>query len=296
MTYRIALGERIAQAARRVAREEIDGALQDLARPDPDEAVHEVRKHFKRLRALLRLLRGDLGKRAASERNAWYREAARTLSDSRDSKIVIEGVRALIEGRQGEVRTALDRLTAALEARHAEHRARLTGPDGVLPALAAPLRAMRDDVDRWPLSRHGFAALAPGLRRTYRRGARRLAAALAEPTSENLHAWRKRVKDLWYHVSLLEEAWPEALDPLVLALEALSDRLGIDHDYAVLDALLHAEPALCPDPLDRARVETAIDEQRARLQGEAWPLGGRIWAEDADAFTARIGGRWSAWR
>ena len=33
----------------------------------------------------------------------------------------------------------------------------------------------------------------------------------ADPTVEALHEWRKRVKDLWYHHTLLRELWPPVM-------------------------------------------------------------------------------------
>lgn len=38
-----------------------------------------------------------------------------------------------------------------------------------------------------------------------------MAQAQAKPSVENLHEWRKRVKDLWYQVRLLTPLWPGML-------------------------------------------------------------------------------------
>ena len=46
---------------------------------------------------------------------------------------------------------------------------------------------------------------AEALTRTYVRGRDDFKTVLEDPTSENLHEWRKRVKDLWYQEQLLEE-------------------------------------------------------------------------------------------
>jgi hypothetical protein len=46
---------------------------------------------------------------------------------------------------------------------------------------------------------------------------------LQNPAPEDFHRWRKRVKDLWYHVSLLERAWPEQMEALAKELKTLSD-------------------------------------------------------------------------
>src|SRR5680860_812625 len=48
-------------------------------------------------------------------------------------------------------------------------------------------------------------------RRAYKRGRRAYKAALEDPSTENLHAWRRRVKDHWYHHTLLARSWPEPM-------------------------------------------------------------------------------------
>ena len=49
-----------------------------------------------------------------------------------------------------------------------------------------------------------------------------------------MHEWRKRVKDLWYHCLLLQDAWKPVMSALADEAHELSDRLGDDHDLAVL--------------------------------------------------------------
>ncbi len=45
-----------------------------------------------------------------------------------------------------------------------------------------------------------------------------------------MHEWRKRVKDLWYHVTLLQDAWRPVMSALADEAHELSDRLGDEHD------------------------------------------------------------------
>lgn len=63
MGYKVKKNESVGAGIRRVAREEIEEALDrlDAGKADPEKTVHELRKHFKRLRAVARLVRADLG-------------------------------------------------------------------------------------------------------------------------------------------------------------------------------------------------------------------------------------------
>src|SRR4051812_31954257 len=62
--FRLHDREDVADGLRRIARGQIDGAvegLRDRDETDVGEAVHDARKRFKRLRALVRLARDALG-------------------------------------------------------------------------------------------------------------------------------------------------------------------------------------------------------------------------------------------
>ena len=96
------------------------------------------------------------------------------------------------------------------------------------------LREARGRVDDWPLDHDSFEALRDGLERTYRRGRRDFRAARADPSVEALHEWRKRVKELWYHHTLLRPIWPPVMQAVGDEAHELADRLGDDHDLAML--------------------------------------------------------------
>jgi CHAD domain-containing protein len=113
---------------------------------------------------------------------------------------------------------------------------------------------------------------------TYRSGRRAFARAEDEPTTEHLHEWRKRVKDLWYQQRLLKRAWPGVMKALAAEAKSLSKLLGSDHDLAVLAAELPDDDVLRP----------LIADRRAELQDEAWTLGRRLYAESPKAFRKRL--------
>src|ERR671929_1828085 len=91
--YRLKEGEPLRDEIARVARGRIDNAIDELSgKTDstPVEAVHEARKDMKKLRALLRLTRGELGEQVYSRENACFRDAARELAGQRDADVMLE--------------------------------------------------------------------------------------------------------------------------------------------------------------------------------------------------------------
>jgi CHAD domain-containing protein len=280
-SYRFRRGEAVPDAIARIARGRLDHGLDELrgaTNSSPEVAVHEARKDMKKLRALLRLARDELGEDIYRRENECFRDVARRLSGFRDADVML----ATLDGLDGSFK----------DLRHSlkEHRrAHADRSDG---AVIAELEEARVRVHGWPLARDGFEALEGGLRRIYRRGRRALEAVEHEPSTENLHEWRKREKDLWYHLTLLRGAWPATLEPAADEAHVLSERLGDDHDLAILHEWAYAQP----DVAGLDGFDEAVERRRAELQADALDLGRRLYAERPRAFAARLGGYWSAWR
>jgi CHAD domain-containing protein len=282
--YRLRIDEPLPGEIARVARGRIDHALDELrGRSDstPEEAVHEARKDMKKLRALLRLVRGELGNQTFGRENACFRDAARELAGTRDSDVMLETLGSL------DLPSGLGwELSKAIQAERASDGAvdRQSAARGAI----AILTEARERVGGWPLENDSFDALAGGLRRTYKRGRGDFEAARAEPATEALHEWRKRVKELWYHHTLLRELWPPVMEAVGDDAHELSDRLGDDHDLAVLGGWL-AERA----PSD-APVFEALDARREALQADAFELGARLYADKPSAYVKRLERLWTS--
>lgn len=284
--YRLKASEPLPDAIARVARGRIDHAVDELrGKTDstPVEAVHEARKDMKKLRALLRLARGELGRQTYDRENACFRDAARELAGQRDADVMLETLDRLTYLPAGQAWEVRKRIQADLER---------NGGEGDRTAAArsaiAILKEARGRVSHWRLERDSFDALEKGLEKTYRRGRREFEAAMEEPTVESLHEWRKRVKHLWYHHTLLRSLWPPVMEVTGDEAHALSDHLGDDHDLAVLAAWVEEHGGAGPDFRD------AVDRRRSELQAEAFRLGTRVYAEKPRAYTKRLKGLWAA--
>ena len=112
-----------------------------------------------------------------------------------------------------------------------------------------------------------------------------------------MHDWRKRVKDLWYHVTLLQDAWRPVLSALADEAHELSERLGDEHDVSVLRgwAHEHASGLNGGDPLLRG-FDAIVEDRRRELQAEAFAYGARIYADSPRVFADKLDGWWEATR
>lgn len=289
--YRLKRTEDTDDAIRRVARERADEAVELLRDHDADpvEAVHEARKDVKKLRAVLRLARPSLGKTYRRE-NDRYRDAALELSDARDAQVRAATIEALADRfaddpPAGGWAALQDAVAGSPPDQRQLKRAR--------ERAAGQIMEGEEAIDSWPINGDGFALVEGGLRRAYARGRTRFRAARAEPSDEVLHDWRKRSKDLWYQLRLLCEAWPGVLQATADEAHELADRLGDDHDLAILGDYLHERPGVAAPPqLEHLRKLIAV--RRDELQSEAYAYGERLYAEKPKRFVARIRLYWQA--
>jgi CHAD domain-containing protein len=296
--FRFKSREAVPQAVIRIVREQTGRAVKELTNPQMDrhEAVHQARKRFKKIRAVLRLVRFELGETYTCE-NAFYRDTGRALSTVRDAEAMIETADRLRERYPGEADgAALEAVRAAL----VEHRRHIAdeevGLESRIAQVVKDLRSARRRAQDWPLSAEGFGALSEGLKKTYRRGRKALALAAEEPTTENLHEWRKRVKYHWYHARLLRGVWQPFMDGYRKSVHRLADLLGQVHDLDVFRQMLLAEPERFGSERKLSPLLKLIDRCRAELADGAQPLGRKVFAERPSCFCARMEAYWQAWQ
>ena len=289
MAYRLSIADDVPSSVRACAREQLADAVAQLegAAKDPVTAVHEARKDLKKTRALLRLVRPALGRRAYRAENDALRDAGLALSGARDADVLVETVEQLAAHAAG--RLPADLFEALRDALAAEAGAR-PAADSPLPAVIEQLRAAMLRVERWPLEQADWDTVLAGLTRASARGRTAFAVAQATPDPDLLHAWRKRAKDLWYHQRLLAPAWPDVIGAQAEAAHRLTELLGDDHDLAVLAARL-ADDAPPLDPrvdAQRGELRALVAHRSDELRADAVRLGHRVYAESSKAFHRRL--------
>jgi len=302
MGYAFDVDGSAADAVRRITGEQVERAVSTLGDAGDDDfgaAVHDARRRAKKLRGLIRLVRPALGD-AYAPANEAFRDAARQLSGARDADAALATFDDLVAASadrlpEGGLRSVRAGLAARAEAagRGAEDRQARTGQAVDL------FRAGRGHVDQADLDADGWAAIGPGLERTYRAGRRGLARitdagdGAADPQA--VHEWRKRVKDAWYQVRLLRPAAPSVLGPLVGRFHDLADALGDAHDLVVIGERLQATPERFGGEGPVGAACDLAEARRTELEQRAVALGLRLYAEKPPAYRGRLSVYWRVW-
>lgn len=294
MAYRLRLQDS-AGSVRKVARQRIDKAVAALCVPESGygEGVHQARKRFKEVRALLRLVRQSLGVEFKAESQG-LRDLGRVLAQTRDAGAMLESWDLLAKRfpdafAEADFRKVRQRLAVRARAEQAN-----AGLGARIAEVIDQLHGITHGIDDWPLETQGFDLLRAGIRRTYADGCEELAKARLDRSAEQLHEWRKRVKDHWYHTQLLTPIWPSLMRLRNQSLKRLADMLGDDHDLAMMYHLMQTQPALFGDETLHKRIALAIAQRRNELQKAAFELGEKLYRESPELLVARWQRYWQA--
>ncbi len=288
----------VALEVRRVAYERLTEAIALLTSIEAaevsdaaiEQAVHDVRKRCKEVRALARMVRSSLGNDFDRFNDA-VRAAADALAPIRDAHAVLATFDDLRASQPGGGDPGLDAIRSAQVTAADDATLGVRGRDRSIVHARRLLGTALDQTDRWKIPNRGDALVA-GIGATYERGARTLQRAVHKPTDDRLHEWRKSVKTLWYQARLIERAAPSVLGALVASLDDLAEALGDDHDLAVLIERLTSDPKRFGG---KPQVKQAVRLARAQqddLRRRAFRLGATIYAETPRAFTRRIDAYW----
>jgi CHAD domain-containing protein len=250
-------------------------------------AVHDLRKAFKRWRAILRLIAPAIGDEADLLR-VEARDLAREMATARDGRAALEALadlgddvpnlsarsRATISERLAQIGSSAE--AASLTP---THRARI----GEAWARAANATV------HWPVARFDSQEATKQLTATYRRICDAMPEDWSKASPEALHRFRQRVVEHRYQMELVDPLWPKLMRVWISEAQRLRDRLGAHQDLAVLRRLTEPHQPLAHW---RSRLTPLIEERQTTHVATAQRLAGRLFAEKPKAFRRRLASLW----
>jgi CHAD domain-containing protein len=295
VAYRLKAGRPVGDEVRRLIDKQLALAISRIHKVGDSQSadeIHEARRHVKKVRALLRLVRPGLGDDYPAM-NRRLRIVSGLLAPVADGEAAVDAFDRL-------VRTCpeLSEQTAAVvraELLQGEARAGRKANISRVPSVARRLlRKEQARAQAWTGDLGGRRTVTRGLERTARRARRAMLRASMHPTTENYHVWRRRVKDHWLQVRVIQERCGNRLRGCERRLEGLDGVLGEYHNCALLIQVL-----LERDPIPRreaARVVRLIRRMQADLRRRALAAGTSIYKAKPADFVKRVKRLWKVAR
>jgi CHAD domain-containing protein len=288
MSYQLRRDEKVGEGLRRVARKQLEFALAIVKgeREADDTPVHETRKHLKKARAILQLVRKEIGRGPFKTQDHCLRDVGRLISEIRDAEVRLETARELRSMAHSRKRRRYEGIeeTLTLELDH------VIAAFAEWQVQAVPmLERVRKEIQDWPVDEFGFNQLRRRIQATYKRGRKALAEARNDESAESFHVVRKEAKQLCYQLRLLAPSNPVLVKELDEELGTLGDLLGRAHDLSFLKARLQQEfdnePA---NDAERQELLSVIEASEADLQQDAAGLAEHFYAERPRDFGHQI--------
>ncbi len=290
--FRISKRESVKENISRILTGQVDYILGHCAgdRENIHISIHEIRKSIKRIRAVLRLIREEIGYSTYYRENVYYRDINRKLSDLRTANVLVftlEYLKSEIRLRNNE----LDPLIRSILGERKTLLGELISVNGDLKDFSELFLKGRERIPELPIEHNGFEAFEGGIHRMYRQSRDYLDKALQDHGTDHLHDMRKRMKYLWYQIQILTPIYPVQLKAFARALEGITEKLGIYHDLEVLNGYIR-EPGVEMGPAVRQTLLDACEFKKAALLPWILRKSGPAFSEDPGALVHRMGEYW----
>lgn len=230
----------------------------DLLRRNEQANVHHIRVDIKKLRAWLRLVRGQSNHYDWKIVDRCLRDIARRFSANRDAKIIPATIRRLSR------KTTKPKKLAALREVDDYLHSTLASRSFPRVELAEPERQLINALKRQSFAIDSGRIMKLGLKRTYKRAQREGEHAFSRQGSlQDLHRFRRWAKYFCYQIGFVRNAFPDYSGREQKQLDRLGKRLGRIHD---LDVLRHRADALIEngDCVAAAMVTNKLIDERIR--------------------------------
>ena len=288
MNIRLKAGESPGHALQRACSGHVAAALVCLKKADQREAVHDIRKEVKKMRAIFRLAEDGLRRKNYRKIAKSMRLSTKPLAAIRDARVTRQTFK-MLAGRKAQ---KFPRIQSALEAQFSQAGRDYTGNDfgSIIRLVLKQTSRLVNDLDlkevHWP-------EVQTRLRESYARGRKAYQQVLKQPSPEHLHQWRKQVKILCYQLNFLCPNWSGESKQLVTALDQLGEQLGNSHDLVLLQ---HFASERCRNADETQQLNLLADAKLSECEAEIKRLGAKTYSRTPKTVSAKLAADLKLWR
>lgn len=263
--------------------------IKDLNNEEIDKniLIHESRKRVKNLRAILKVIKEEIGYKNFSTLNNQLKNLNRTSAAIRRNYVMYNIVHSLLEDiNSDEIINLLNNMKLFFEQNISNEQSTKNLHD-ILSSYHDTFIQLEKEFLELKLKRNDFTLLWSGLAFIYNNGKKfnRLSIKRGEVTL--FHELRKSAKDLFYVLEFVQKCWQPVIKPYYNQIKILTEHIGIMHDYyefrielmnPIWNSFVDAREILNEKIINKIEAKKIISVQYAE----------KIYAEKTDAFVRRL--------
>jgi CHAD domain-containing protein len=245
--------------------------------------VHRIRVDIKRLRAWIRLIRNEEDTVGLRDIDRDLRDVMKKLSSHRDRQALLETLKWLEKKTSNDINQSPLRVVRS-HMRAGSGRITVDWTD-----IKTTLIKVLDTLEQLTQKFESVHMARDGLQRTYKRSARLGDRAFSGKINpEDVHAFRKWAKYLYYQLEIIQIAYPKLYNETLENLEDLGNRLGRYHDLVLLKEKLDQLPAKKRNTDAAKRMEVMIEERMHKLLRRAHRLYRKTFSASSSKFVVEL--------
>jgi CHAD domain-containing protein len=255
-------------------------------------SIHELRKNVKKIRAILRLIRHEIGIEKYRELNDRYRNLAGQVAVLRDDTSQIE----LLESMQKKVDDPQIRRTISKAIRQVQRKRKKEFDEFYKSkkhnTVYYYILSSKEEMQKLDFNGDPDYFILQSLKRIHNRARSAMETSGLLKSDEVYHYWRKQVKYLMYQLTVLNLAWPAYFKIYISELNKLGNLLGKLHDLNLFNEHIHEEKLIVLKPAQKRIMLKYIYRKRAELKKKIAITGEKLFSESSEAFSMRIHDFW----
>ncbi|MBN2613351.1 MAG: CHAD domain-containing protein [Bacteroidales bacterium] len=261
---------------------------------NPDGSIHSIRKSIKKIRALLLLIKDEIGYSSYIREKNFYRNISNQLSELRNYEVYLSLSlnleKMFIQELDYSCMTHLIYQIRKDKERSLDY---LKIPGGFFGTLTQKLHMARLNIDKIKFIEDFSEVLKKGLKNSYGKARKALTLCINEQSENNLHSLRKALKNIWYQVRMIEQAYPVFLKAYSKSLKSATQILGEINDYAEFKSYFSLKEARGLNQTNRALIKTMIENLQNEKLALILPEVKLALIEKPSDFVKRIYGYWN---
>lgn len=269
-----------------------DTARLMVARSRVHLSVHEARKNVKKIRAVLRLVRYEIGNDQYRELNTFYQGIGQQVAILRDETSLIE----LLENFRLRVNSgAMEKVirksikqTVKKRKKEFDDFYKKKNHQMIHDQLSERFNGIR----KLEITGDPNLFIIKSIGKIYSDCLTAMNKTKKDTSDATYHNWRKQVKYLMYNMMILKNAWPSFFETYIAELDELQKALGNLHDLNLFNGLVVEADLFSLDKKQKDLMLRFIYPRRKALKLQIHQISDRLFSEDKTSFSKRIYGIW----